>query len=87
MDSNLLCNRLRENLAKPDRSESDNTMVKWIVDEILRTRCITKKQYKGMCEQIGLDKKLFKRTLIGFVFKKLIINVRLTKQKLIFERY
>ena len=86
MDSNLLFEKLRENVSKPDRFESDNTMVKLIVDEILGTRCITKKKYKGMCEQIGLDNYFFNRALNGFVYKKVIIFMRLTKEKLLFDR-
>ena len=34
--------------------ESDYTMVKVILDELLRVRCIPRKQYKALCEQIGL---------------------------------
>ena len=54
IDPNLLCNKLRQNLGKLDRSESDNIMVKMIIDELLRTGCITRKQYKVMCGRIGL---------------------------------
>ena len=54
MDPNLLCDKLRENLEKPDRSESDNIMAKMIIDELLRNKNITRKQYKAMCEQLGL---------------------------------
>ena len=34
--------------------ESDYTMVQMIIDELLRVRCFTRKQYKAMCENIGL---------------------------------
>ena len=54
MDPNLLCDKLREILSKFDRSESDNTMVKLIIDELLRTKRITRKEYKGICAQAGL---------------------------------
>ena len=34
--------------------ESDYTMVRMIIDELLRARFNTRKQYKTMCEKIGL---------------------------------
>ena len=50
IDPNLLCDKLRENLGKLDRSESDNITTKMIVDELLRNECITQKQYKTICK-------------------------------------
>ena len=34
--------------------ESDYTMTKMILDELLRTKCIPRKQYDAMCKKIGL---------------------------------
>ena len=53
-DPNLLCDKLREILSKPDMIESDYTMTKMILDELLRTKCIPRKQYNAICKQIGL---------------------------------
>ena len=53
-DPNLLCDKLKEILSKPNMLESDYTITKMILDELLRTKCIPKKQYKSMCENIGL---------------------------------
>ena len=53
-DPDLLCDNLRENLSKSVLSESDYTMTQMIIDELLRVRCITRKQYKAMREKIGL---------------------------------
>ena len=35
-------------------SENDFTMTKMILDELLRTKSIPKKQYNAICKQIGL---------------------------------
>ena len=53
-DPNLLCDKLREILSKPDKIESDYIMTKMIIDELLRTKCISRKEFNGMCKQIGL---------------------------------
>ena len=53
-DPNRLCDKLKEILSKPDMLESDYTITKMIIDELLRVKCITRKQYKAMCEKIGL---------------------------------
>ena len=53
-DPNLLCDKLREILSKPNMLERDYTMTKMILDELLRTKCIPRKQYNAMCKQIGL---------------------------------
>ena len=53
-DPNRLCDKLREILSKSDMIESDYTMSKMILDELLRTRCISKKEYNGICKNIGL---------------------------------
>ena len=50
----LLCDRLREILEKSDRLESDNTMIKMILDELLRVKAITKRQYNAMYQNCGL---------------------------------
>ena len=54
VDPNHLCDKLREILSKPDMSENDFTMTKMILDELLRTKSIPKKQYNAICKQIGL---------------------------------
>ena len=53
-DPNLLCDKLREILSKPDMIESDYTMSKMILDEFLRTKCIPRKDYNAICKNIGL---------------------------------
>ena len=53
-DPNLLCDKLREILSKPDLKESDYTMSKTISDELLRTRCVSRKEYNAFCKNIGL---------------------------------
>ena len=42
-DPNLLCDKLREILSKPDMRESDYTMSKRILDELLITKSISRK--------------------------------------------
>ena len=53
-DSNHLCGKLREILSKPDMSENDYTMSKMILDELLRTKSITRKNYNAIFKNIGL---------------------------------
>ena len=53
-DPDILCDKLQETLSKFVMLESDYTMVKMILDELLRVRCIPRKQYKAVCEKIGL---------------------------------
>ena len=53
-DPNHLCDKLREILSKPDMVENDYRMSKMILDELLRTKCIPRKQYNTTCKQIGL---------------------------------
>ena len=53
-DPNLLCDKLRENLSKPNMFENDYTMTKMILDELLRTKCISRKEYNAICKNIGL---------------------------------
>ncbi len=53
-DPNLLCNKLKEILSKPDMLESDYTMSKMILDEILKTKSIPKRQYNAICKNLGL---------------------------------
>ena len=53
-DPNLLCDKLKEILSKPDMLESDYTMSKMILDELLKTKCISKKDYIGFCKNIRL---------------------------------
>ena len=53
-DPDLLCDKLRGTLSKSVMIESDYTSVKMTLDEILRVRCISRKQYKAKCEKIGL---------------------------------
>ena len=45
---------MRETLSKSVMTESDYTMTQMILDELLKIKCITRKQYKAMCEKIGL---------------------------------
>ena len=52
-DPNLLCDKLREILSKSDMKENDYTMTKMIIDELLRTKCISRKQYNAMCKKKG----------------------------------
>ena len=53
-DPNLLCDKMREILSKPDMVESDHTMLKMILDEFLGTKCISRKQYNAICKNIEL---------------------------------
>ena len=53
-DPNLLCDKLREILSKSDMTESDYTMSKMILDELLRTKCISRNDYNSFCKKIGL---------------------------------
>ena len=53
-DPNQLCDKLRENSSKPNMGESDYTMSKMILDELLRTKCISRKEYNAICKNIGL---------------------------------
>ena len=53
-DPNLLCDKLREILSKPDMLENDYTMLKMILNELLRTKCISRKQYNAICKNIEL---------------------------------
>ena len=53
-DPNHLCDKLREILSKPDMLENDYTMCKMILDELLRTKCISRKDYNAFCKNIGL---------------------------------
>ena len=34
--------------------ENDYTMSKMIIEELLRTKCISRKEYNGICKNIGL---------------------------------
>ena len=53
-DPNHLCDKVREILSKPDMSENDYTTSKMILDELLRTKCIPRKEYIAICKNIGL---------------------------------
>ena len=53
-DPNHLCGKLKEILSKPDMSENDYIMSKMILDELIRTKCISRKEYNGFCKNIGL---------------------------------
>ena len=52
-DPDLLCDKLRETLSKSIMLESDYTMAKMIIDELLRVKCITRKRHNAMCKNIG----------------------------------
>ena len=56
VDPNLLCNKLQEILSKPDMVASDYTMAKMILDELLRSKSIPRKDYNAICKNIGLLK-------------------------------
>ena len=45
IDPNILCDILRINLEKVDKTEMDNIKSEAIINELLRTRNITQKQY------------------------------------------
>ena len=49
----ILCDRLKDILSKP-MLDSDYTMVKTILDELLRTKSIPKKHYNGILKQLDL---------------------------------
>ena len=49
VDPDLLYESLRETLSKTVMLESDYTMAKMILDELLRVRCIPRKQYIAVC--------------------------------------
>ena len=53
-DPNLLCDKLREVLSKPDMTESEYTMSKMILGELLGTKSIPRKDYNAICKIIGL---------------------------------
>ena len=53
-DPNHLCDKLREILSKPDMLENDYTMSKMILDELLRTKCISRKEYNAIFKNLGL---------------------------------
>ena len=54
INPNHLCDKLREILSKPDKIESDYTMSKMILDKLLRTTCLSRKDYNIICKNIGL---------------------------------
>ena len=53
-DPNQLCDKLREILSKPNMIASDYTMSKMILDELLRTKSISRKDYNAFCKNLGL---------------------------------
>ncbi len=54
VDPNILCDKSREILSKPNMLESDYTMSKMILDELLSTKCIPRKEYNAICKNLGL---------------------------------
>ena len=54
VDPNHLCDNLREILSKPNMIESDYTMSKMILDELLLTKSIPRKVYNAICKNKGL---------------------------------
>ena len=54
VDPNHLFDKLREILSKADMVESDYTMSKMILDELLRTKSIPRKDYYAIYKNIGL---------------------------------
>ena len=53
-DPNLLCDKIREILSKADMVESDYTLSKTILDELIRTKSIPRKDYNAICKNLGL---------------------------------
>ena len=53
-DPHHLCEKLRELLSKPNMLENDYTMSKMILEELLRAKSITRKDYNAFCKNIGL---------------------------------
>ena len=54
VDPNHLCGKLREILTKPDMIDSDYTMSKMTLDELLRTKSLSRKDYNAICKNIRL---------------------------------
>ena len=52
VDPNIPCDKLRSNLEKPIKSESDIVLNKMLLDELLRVEALTKKQYINICKII-----------------------------------
>ena len=53
-DPNHLCDKLRDILSKSDMTENDFTMSKMILDELLRIKSISRKDYNAICKDLGL---------------------------------
>ena len=53
-DTNHLCDKLRELLSQPNMSENDYKISKMILDELLRTKSLPRKDYNAICKNIGL---------------------------------
>ena len=54
LNPKLLSDRLEEILSKSDMLESDYIMSKMLLDELLRTKSILKKDYNAICKSLGL---------------------------------
>ena len=52
IDPNILCDILRINLGKVDKTEMDNIKSEAIINELLRTKNITQKQYSVLYKKI-----------------------------------
>ena len=52
IDPNILCDILRINLEKVDKTEMDNIKSEAIINELLRTKNITQKQYSVLYKKI-----------------------------------
>ena len=65
VDPNHLCDKLREVLSNSDMIENDYTMFKMILDELLRTKCVSRRDYNSICKIIGL----VQISLNGIVYK------------------
>ena len=76
VDPDILCDKLRETLSRSVMLESDYTMTQKILDELLRVRCITRKQCNAMCEKKRINIKIE----IIYLHNK---NVLCTKQNLL----
>ena len=59
VDPDLLSDKLREFLEKSDRSESDNIMIKMIIDEVLTVKATTERQYNSICKKNMIEIKIY----------------------------
>ena len=68
VDPDLLCDKLRETLSKSVMLESDYTMIKMIIDELLRVKAITKRQHNTICKKCDLKNFLSNNYITSFLY-------------------